>query len=234
MIAVLLSLKTLELRARRDAFVVFFLGFFTMLTNFFFSQSLLTAAAMLVALMGLLTALVNTHMPVGKPPLREAARMAAVMALLGAPIMLVLFMLFPRLAPLWGIPSDAMAGRSGLSGNMQVGTIASLALDDSVACASASTVRRRASRSCISAGRCCPPWTGANGACCARVSPSDCRTAGPAGQRGTGGLPGHDGAEQPQLDPDPGRGTGTASVPGARHAHDRRSCSGPACSRCPT
>jgi transglutaminase-like putative cysteine protease len=133
MIAVLLSLKTLELRARRDAFVVFFLGFFTMLTNFFFSQSLLTAAAMLVALMGLLTALVNTHMPVGKPPLREAARMAAVMALLGAPIMLVLFMLFPRLAPLWGIPSDAMAGRSGLSGNMQVGTIASLALDDSVA-----------------------------------------------------------------------------------------------------
>ncbi|MBL8336036.1 MAG: DUF3488 and transglutaminase-like domain-containing protein [Rhodoferax sp.] len=133
LIAVLLSLKTLELRARRDAFVVFFLGFFTMLTNFFFSQSLLTAAAMLLALMGLLTALVNTHMPVGKPPLREAARIAGTMALLGAPIMVVLFLLFPRLAPLWGIPSDAMAGRSGLSGSMQVGTIASLALDDSVA-----------------------------------------------------------------------------------------------------
>jgi hypothetical protein len=42
LIVVLLALKTLELRARRDAFVVFFLGFFTMLTNFFFSQSLLT------------------------------------------------------------------------------------------------------------------------------------------------------------------------------------------------
>ena len=133
LIVVLLTLKTLELRARRDAFVVFFLGFFTMLTNFFFSQSLLTAAAMLVSLMGLLTALVNTHMPVGKPPLREAARIAALMALLGAPIMAILFMLFPRLAPLWGIPSDAMAGRSGLSASMQVGTIASLALDDSVA-----------------------------------------------------------------------------------------------------
>ena len=133
LIVVLLTLKTLELRARRDAFVVFFLGFFTMLTNFFFSQSLPTAAAMLVSLMGLLTALVNTHMPVGKPPLREAAGTAAWMALLGAPIMAVLFMLFPRLAPLWGIPSDAMAGRSGLSASMQVGTIASLALDDSVA-----------------------------------------------------------------------------------------------------
>ncbi|TAM45001.1 MAG: DUF3488 domain-containing protein [Burkholderiaceae bacterium] len=132
LIVVLLALKTLELRARRDAFVIFFLGFFTMLTNFFFSQSLLTAAAMLVALLGLLTALVNAHMPVGKPPLLQAARTASSMALLGAPIMAVLFMLFPRLAPLWGIPSDAMSGRSGLSASMQVGNIASLALDDSI------------------------------------------------------------------------------------------------------
>ena len=133
LIVVLLTLKTLELRAQRDAFVVFFLSFFTMLTNFFFSQSLLTAAAMLIALLGLLTALVNSHMPVGKPPLREAARTAATMALLGAPIMALLFLLFPRLAPLWGIPSDAMTGRSGLSSSMEVGAIASLALDDSIA-----------------------------------------------------------------------------------------------------
>ena len=67
-IVVLLALKTLEMRARRDAFVIFFLGFFTLLSNFFFSQSLLTAASMLLALLGLLTALVNSHMPVGRPP----------------------------------------------------------------------------------------------------------------------------------------------------------------------
>ncbi|MBC7706133.1 MAG: DUF3488 domain-containing protein, partial [Rhodoferax sp.] len=133
LIVVLLTLKTLELRAQRDAFVIFFLSFFTMLTNFFFSQSLVTAAAMLLALLGLLTALVNSHMPVGKPPLRESARTAATMALLGTPIMVVLFLLFPRLAPLWGIPGDGMTGRSGLSSSMQVGAIASLALDDSIA-----------------------------------------------------------------------------------------------------
>jgi protein-glutamine gamma-glutamyltransferase len=133
MIVVLLALKTLELRARRDAFVIFFLGFFTMLTNFFFSQSLLTAGAMLVALLGLLTALVNAHMPVGRPSLLKAARTAGWMTLLGAPIMAVLFVLFPRLAPLWGIPADAMSGRSGLSAAMQVGNIASLALDDGIA-----------------------------------------------------------------------------------------------------
>jgi transglutaminase-like putative cysteine protease len=133
LVVILLALKTLELRARRDAFVIFFLGFFAMLTNFFYSQSLMTAVTMLLALLGLLTALVNAHMPVGKPPLMQAARTATWMAVAGAPIMLALFLLFPRFAPLWGTPGDAMVGRTGLSNTMRVGTIAELALDDSIA-----------------------------------------------------------------------------------------------------
>ena len=133
LIVILLALKTLELRARRDAFVVFFLGFFAMLTNFFYSQSLPTAFTMLLALLGLVTALVNAHMPVGRPSLMQAARTAGWMALAGAPIMLALFLLFPRFAPLWGTPGDAMAGRTGLSNTMRVGTIAELAMDDSIA-----------------------------------------------------------------------------------------------------
>jgi transglutaminase-like putative cysteine protease len=47
--------------------------------------------------------------------------------------MVLLFLFFPRLAPLWGTPSDAFSGRSGLSARMAVGQIARLALDDSVA-----------------------------------------------------------------------------------------------------
>lgn len=133
LIVVLLALKTLELRARRDAFVVFFLGFFAMLTNFFWSQSLLTAAAMLLALLGLLTALVNAHMPVGRPSLAQAARTAGWMALAGAPVMLALFMFFPRLAPLWGTPNDPLTGRTGLSDNLRVGSIAELVMDDGLA-----------------------------------------------------------------------------------------------------
>lgn len=133
LIVVLLALKTLEMRARRDAFVVFFLAFFTLLTHFFYSQSLATAIGILLALLGLLTALVNAHMPVGHPSLRVAAGTAMRMAVLGAPLMLVLFMLFPRMAPLWGTPSDAMNGRTGLSGEMQVGQVARLATDDGIA-----------------------------------------------------------------------------------------------------
>ena len=132
MLVVLMALKTLELRARRDAMVVFFLGFFLVLTNFLYSQSLFTAFAMLLSVWGLLTALVLAHMPVGKPPLAQAAWLAARAALLGAPIMVALFLLFPRIAPLWGLPQDA-GGRTGLSGTLRMGGVAELANDESIA-----------------------------------------------------------------------------------------------------
>ena len=57
MLAMLMALKTLELRARRDAFVVFFLGFFLVLTQFLYSQSPLVALWMLACVWALLSAL---------------------------------------------------------------------------------------------------------------------------------------------------------------------------------
>jgi len=128
----LMALKTLELRARRDAFVVFFLGFFIILTHFLYSQSVAVAAAMLVSVWGLLTAVVLAHMPVGQPSLRQASGLAARTALLGAPVMALLFVLFPRIGPLWGVPQDGVS-TTGLSNSMKMGSIAEVALDDSVA-----------------------------------------------------------------------------------------------------
>ena len=132
LVVVLMALKTLELRARRDAFVVFFLGFFLILTHFLYSQSLLVAVAMLVSVWGLLTALVLAHMPVGQPSLRQAGALAARTALLGAPIMALMFVLFPRIGPLWGVPQDGIS-TTGLSNSMRMGSVAELALDDSIA-----------------------------------------------------------------------------------------------------
>jgi len=128
----LMALKTLELRARRDAFVVFFLGFFIILTHFLYSQSLPVAVAMLVSVWGLLTALVLAHMPVGQPSLRQAGGLAARTALLGAPVMALLFVLFPRIGPLWGVPQDGIS-KTGLSNVMKMGSIAEIARDESIA-----------------------------------------------------------------------------------------------------
>ncbi len=132
MLVALMALKTLELRARRDALVVFFLGFFLVLTNFLYSQALLTGLWMLVALWGLLTALVLSHMPVGRPSVWQAGAIAARAAALGVPLMVLLFVLFPRMGPLWGLPQDA-GGRTGLSGSMRMGAMAQMAEDDAIA-----------------------------------------------------------------------------------------------------
>jgi len=132
MAVVLMALKTLELRARRDAFVVFFLGFFLILTHFLYSQTLPVAMAMLVSVWGLLTALVLSHMPVGQPSLRQAASLAARTALLGAPIMALMFVLFPRIGPLWGVPQDGIS-KTGLSNSMKLGSMSEVAQDDSIA-----------------------------------------------------------------------------------------------------
>ena len=131
LLVVLMTLKTLELRARRDALVVFFLGFFLVLTTFLYSQSLLVAASTAVAVWGWLTALTLAHMPAGRPTIRQAAALAGRAALVGTPVMIALFLLFPRIGPLWNSPNDS--ARTGLSDHLELGQIADLANDDSIA-----------------------------------------------------------------------------------------------------
>lgn len=173
LIVVLLALKTLELRARRDAFVVFFLGFFTLLTHFFFSQSLLTALAILLALLGLMTALVNAHMPAGTPTLWQSARIALRLAAVGTPVMIALFLLFPRLAPLWGLPSDSQLGAPVCRRACAWGRSRSWCWTTAWPCASASTAPGRAGKTYTFAGRCSVTLMAASGGrerCCAPTS----------------------------------------------------------------
>lgn len=134
LIAVLLALKSLETRSRRDAQVLFFLGFFAIAANFLFSQTIAVAAAMVLATWAMLAALVNAHLPAGRPPLRQSLWTALRMMALGTPAMIALFLVFPRVsAPLWSMPDPDRSAISGLSDSMSPGTIAELARDDSVA-----------------------------------------------------------------------------------------------------
>jgi len=131
LLVVLMALKTLELRARRDALVVFFLGFFLVLTTFLYSQSFLTAVGTGISVWGWLTALTLAHIPAGRPTIRQAAGLAGRAALIGTPVMIALFVLFPRIGPLW--PSGNTGARTGLSDHLELGSVAELANDDSIA-----------------------------------------------------------------------------------------------------
>ena len=134
MLVLLLTLKLLEMRARRDVFVVLFLSFFLILTTFFYSQSIATAIMIVATLIVLLTAQLSFQFSGAIPPLQQRLRMGAFILALAIPLTVVLFVLFPRIqGPLWGMPGDAYGGRSGMSDSMAPGTISQLALSDDIA-----------------------------------------------------------------------------------------------------
>lgn len=132
LVVVLTTLKCLELRARRDSLVCLYLGFFLILTQFLYNQGLGTAVLMLAGVWGLLTSLILGQRPTGRPPLAQVGGEALRAMLWGLPLMLVLFVLFPRLGPLWSLPKDAQA-RTGLSDKLSLGQVAALSLDESIA-----------------------------------------------------------------------------------------------------
>jgi transglutaminase-like putative cysteine protease len=134
MLSLLLTLKLLEMHAKRDLFVVVFLSFFLVLTSFFYSQSIGTALTTIAAVVAILTTQLSFQYTGVVPPLRQRLRLGATILALAAPLTLVLFILFPRIqGPLWGLPSDAHAGRSGMSETMAPGNISNLALSDEIA-----------------------------------------------------------------------------------------------------
>ena len=125
------SLKLLEMRSRRDVVLVVTLGYFVAATQFLFSQSLPGAVYALLPLLATTAALVALYAE-GPPPLR-ALRKAGVMLLQAAPLMLVLFVLFPRLGPLWSVPMPEGQARTGLGDTMAPGDVNALSLSDALA-----------------------------------------------------------------------------------------------------
>lgn len=134
MLALLLTLKLLEMHAKRDLFVVLFLSFFLILAGFFYSQSIAAALTTILALVAILTTQLSFQYTGAVPSLGKRLRLGATILALAAPVTLVLFLLFPRIqGPLWGLPSDAQSGRTGVSDTMSPGNITRLALSENIA-----------------------------------------------------------------------------------------------------
>lgn len=133
MLVVFMAMKLLELKSQRDAVVVVVLGYFLLLTHYFYSQSIPTGLWLLFALWLVTATLIRLH---GGPAstTRVSLRYAASLCLQAIPFMLVLYLLFPRISgPLWGLPSDAHAGMTGLSDTMSPGSISRLAQSADIA-----------------------------------------------------------------------------------------------------
>ncbi len=143
LIAVMYGLKILETRKVRDANLLLSLGFFILVSGFLFSQKPWIAFYQVVPVLAILNALVIIN-SIPKNPLeykkenktlvfKNVFKKLTQYLILALPIMVILFVFFPRLSnPLWRMPGGSNA-TTGVSDSMTPGDISALKLSDEIA-----------------------------------------------------------------------------------------------------
>lgn len=125
------SLKLLEVNAPRDAQLLVFIGFIIAATQLLFSQTPQAAIYCLACVVLLLASWRSLLLTRFQAPVVRLKRGAAIL-FHALPIMLVLFLVVPRIGPLWAIPNQ-QAAKTGFSDSLSPGDLGSLALDPSPA-----------------------------------------------------------------------------------------------------
>lgn len=133
LMSVMLSLKLLEMRSPRDAAFMIFFSWFLVAGGFLADQSIAVGVYLLLVVFALTAALIAINHPAGRGH-GLYLRRAGVMLAQALPIMLLLFIVFPRLpGPLWGVPENASRARTGMADHMEIGSISDLVDSDEVA-----------------------------------------------------------------------------------------------------
>ena len=132
---ILLSfLKLFEMNSKRDLYIVVYLNYFIIASNFFHTQSPWVAVYVFAVVIYLTSLLIHFSDLLTTISWQQRLRIAARMIVQATPLMLILFLLFPRIpGPLWGLPKDATTAVTGLSNDMSPGTMSSLIQSDEVA-----------------------------------------------------------------------------------------------------
>src|SRR5882762_1495256 len=134
LLVLLIALKLLELRARRDLNLVVFLTFFVQVTLFLYDQDLLVALLSIFTTLLLFFVLLSSNL--AETDLTAGRKSALVLRIFATsvPLTLALFLLFPRMqAPLFAFGGSEMASSTGLSDSMSPGAINRLIESDAVA-----------------------------------------------------------------------------------------------------
>jgi len=134
LLSVTAGLKLLESRTQRDIYIITLIIYFVSLAALLDSNSF-WLLAYLVGVCWLTTAtLLRVTSNGSGPGWRRSFKYGGRILAQAAPLALLLWLLFPRLAsPLWRVPNDTQAATSGLSDTMSPGDITQLALSDEIA-----------------------------------------------------------------------------------------------------
>ena len=132
LLIVAFALKLVEMKSRRDAYLVIHLCYFIIAAEFLFDQSIGIALYGAVAMVFVTAAFVGLHQLQTRVRASTSLRTAAVLVMQAVPLMLVLFLFFPRIAPLWSVPLPG-GTRTGISDHIAPGDIAALTRSDAIA-----------------------------------------------------------------------------------------------------
>jgi transglutaminase-like putative cysteine protease len=131
---ILVALKVLETNSARDFHVLALLGYFLALCDLFFSQDLLLWLYVGLVVVWVTATLVCFHRGGQARAYWRASRTAGALLLQGLPLALVLFALFPRAYGGFRFQfSRSLIGTAGMSDRLSPGSVASLALSETVA-----------------------------------------------------------------------------------------------------
>ncbi len=136
MVALLVSaclLKLLEIRLYRDLLLVVYLSYFLIATQFLFSQSILTTLYGLLCVWLVTVTLLVVHQPSGHARPLRSVRLAGRLLLHSLPMMLLMFLIMPRLGSFWAVPSLQHTAKTGVSDSMSPGDFAALTRSADVA-----------------------------------------------------------------------------------------------------
>ena len=124
-LALCLASKLWELYKRRDAYVVLNLSFFVLASLFLMDQGLLTTIEVMLGTMLLLFAFISLN---DDGNALGSGRIRSLLLLAGQalPLLIILFIFFPRLPPLWSLKLSGQQATTGVSDSMSPGDFSNL------------------------------------------------------------------------------------------------------------
>lgn len=118
--------KLLEMQYKRDIVIVIVLAYVLTMIGFIYSQTIPSGLHAVLAVAVITGALVSLNRDNARNNFRNNARLAAQLVLQSIPLTLALFILVPRIAPLWTMPLPVPSSTTGVTDEMTPGDISSL------------------------------------------------------------------------------------------------------------
>ena len=125
--------KLLELDSKRDVSQIMLLSFFVAMTHFLFDESMLQTIMTFSGLVMVMATLIALHASATQAQGRQPLKLAGLAFLQAVPLLVILFVFFPRLSPFWTIPLERETAVTGLSDRLMLGDIHTLVQSDALA-----------------------------------------------------------------------------------------------------